>query len=256
MPSLYKLEQHLGRFAIPGLIRYVVALNALVFLLALMNPGYVSMLVFNRDAIAAGELWRVVSWLFVPGTNSLIWMYCYLSFTWWAGDSLEATWGTFRLNIYFFLGVLGGIVSGFLFGIGSSGWINLSLLLAAATLAPNLQILFMYLIPMRLKWVALIALIIPIYAFIFGGLATQAAIAVCLVNYLAFFGRDLFQQAMHNRAAMSRRAKFAAASIPAHETLHRCITCGCTEASNPDTEFRVSADGNEYCAAHLPAKKA
>jgi len=256
MPSLYKLEQHFGRFAIPGLIRYVVVLNCLVYLLALMNPQYVAVLVFDRDAILAGQFWRVLTWLFIPSTSSLLFMYFYMSFTWWAGDSLEATWGTFRLNLYFFLGVIGCIASGFFFGVSGAGWINLSLLLAAATLAPNLELLLFFVIPMRLKWIALIALIFPIYAFLVGGLATQAAILICLVNYLAFFGRDLFRQAMHNRAAMARRAKFTAASMPSHETLHCCAVCARTEVSNPDLEFRVSSDGREYCTDHLPAKNA
>ena len=54
---------------------------------------------------------------------------------------------------------------------------------------------------------------------------------------------------------LARRREFRAALVPASDSLHRCRTCGRTERTNPDLEFRVSgADGEEYCAEHLPAK--
>jgi len=255
MQLLNTLEKRLGHFAIPGLVRYVIALNAFVFLLGMMDPQYVGMLEFDRAAILSGQVWRIVSWIFIPTTTSLLWIFCYLSFTWWVGDSLEATWGTFRLNIYCLLGFLGCIAGGWLFGVnGGNYMLSLTLLLAAATLAPNLQILLFYIIPMKLKWVAAIGMIFPVYLFVFGGLAGQAIVVLCLANYLVFFGPDLFRQAAMNRATSVRRAKFAASSISPDTTLHRCAGCGRTEVSNPELDFRVSADGNEYCTAHLPAK--
>ncbi len=256
MSLLDRLENSLGRFAIPGLIRYVVALNALVFLLTLLQPAYVSALVFSREAIEAGQVWRLVTWIFIPTTTSLIWIFCYLSFTWWVGDGLEATWGTFRLNVYYFLGLLGCVASGFLFGVaGGNAMLTLTLLLAAATLEPNLQILLFYLIPMRLKWVAAIGLIYPAYIFVTGGLPGAALVALCLINYLIFFGPTLLGQARANRAVGQRRARFEAAKLPATHTLHRCESCARTEVSNPELEFRVASDGHEYCAEHLPSRQ-
>ena len=52
-----------------------------------------------------------------------------------------------------------------------------------------------------------------------------------------------------------RRREFRAALTPSTEALHRCKTCGRTEATNPELVFRVSGhDGEEYCADHLPGK--
>jgi hypothetical protein len=256
MSLLDRLENSLGRFAIPGLIRYVVALNALVFLLTLLQPAYVAALVFSREAIEAGQVWRLVTWIFIPTTQSLLLIFAYLSFTWWVGDGLEAAWGTFRLNVYYFLGLLGCVASGFIFGVaGGNAMLTLTLLLAAATLEPNLQILLFYLIPMRLKWVAVIGLIYPAYIVATGGLPGAALVALCLINYLVFFGPTLLGQARANRAAGQRRARFEAAKLPAALTLHRCESCARTEVSNPDLEFRVASDGHEYCADHLPSRQ-
>ena len=70
MTILDRLEKWLGRFAVPGLIRYVVALSALVFILVTINPGYTQMLALDRNAILQGEIWRLASWIFIPETTS------------------------------------------------------------------------------------------------------------------------------------------------------------------------------------------
>lgn len=52
-----------------------------------------------------------------------------------------------------------------------------------------------------------------------------------------------------------RKARFAqSAASAAHLTLHRCAKCDRTEVSDPDLDFRVAADGEEYCASHLPPR--
>ncbi|MFA6271410.1 MAG: hypothetical protein WC657_09490 [Candidatus Paceibacterota bacterium] len=72
-----RLERHLARFAIPGLIRYVVALNALVFILVTLSPEYAQVLALDRAAIMHGEVWRLVSWIFLPQTQSFFWILFY-----------------------------------------------------------------------------------------------------------------------------------------------------------------------------------
>jgi hypothetical protein len=257
MPLLYTLEKFLGRFAVPGLIRYVVALNALVFVLSLIEPRYVSMLTLNRNAIMDGQAWRLVSWIFIPNTFSLIWVVFYLMFTWWMGELIESIWGTFRLNLYYLTGFLGCTAAALIFGqsFGNIA-LNASLLFAVGTLAPNLQILLFGIVPLKLKWVALISVVLFLLNFVQGDWGTRAAILVTFSNYLLFFGPTFVNQAAASRATLARRAKFEAAKIPDTDTLHKCEACGRTEVSNPELDFRVSADGHEYCTVHLPARKA
>ena len=129
MTLLDRLERHLSRFAIPHLIRYVVALNALVFILLSLDPKYLSVLVLSREAILQGQVWRLVSWIFIPDTLSPIWVLFYLMVVWWTGDLLESTWGAFRLNAYYFLGMFFCIASALIFGAsGGNMFLNLSLL--------------------------------------------------------------------------------------------------------------------------------
>lgn len=253
MSILDRFEHIFARFALPGLIRYVVALNALVFILLKLNPGYAQLLVLDRTAILQGEVWRLISWIFLPGTMSWILIFFYLSFIWWLGDLLEGTWGTFRLNVFYILGVVFCDASEFILGVsGGNAFLLLSLLFAVATLAPDLEILFLYILPLKLKWLALISLLLPILVLIFGAIELKAAVVLCLGNYWVFFGPSIMRTMYFNKKARDRRARFEASKMPVEESIHRCDVCGVTEKTNPEMEFRVAANGREYCTPHLP----
>jgi hypothetical protein len=252
---LDRLERHLSRFAIPHLIRYVVVLNALVFILLSLDPKYLSALVLDGDAIVHGQVWRLVSWIFIPDTLSPLWIIFYLLVVWWTGDLLEATWGSFRLNAYYFLGMVFCVASALIFGAsGGNVFLNLSLFLAVATLLPDLEILFLLVIPLKLKWVALISLLWPAYILFTGSFPVKMIVIMCLGNYLIFFGPSLIRRSRQNRQVWRRRAKFEGAKDDS-PTIHRCEACGVTEAIDPHLDFRVASDGKEYCTKHLPDQK-
>ena len=252
-----RLERHLARFAIPGLIRYVVALNALVFVLLKLNPGYAAGLAPDRAAVLRGEVWRLASWIFIPETESYFWIAFYLLFVWWLGDLLESSWGTFRLNAYYFLGMVLCTASALVFEISAGNLLlNLSLFFAVATLAPNLEILLFFVLPVKMKWVALLSALYPIEIVILGTLPAKMAVIMCLGNYILFFGPGFLMGRLDRRRADGRRARFEAAKLPRDESLHRCAACGITDRSHPDADFRVASDGHEYCSAHLPSKHA
>ena len=121
MSLLDRLEQRFGRFAIPGLIRYVVALNAVVYILIRMNPAFLGVLTLSPAAIMQGEVWRLFTYILIPQFGSFLlpgWLAAaiYLMFLWWVGNGLEAAWGSFRLNLYYFAGMLGHHRGGLFFG--------------------------------------------------------------------------------------------------------------------------------------------
>lgn len=256
MSVLATLEKHLARFAVPGLIRYVVALNALVFLLGMLNPGYVGMLTLDRAAILDGQVWRLFSWIFIPTVSGIIWVLFYLLVTWQFGEMIENVWGTFRLNLYYVTGYLVCTAAALLFGQSLANIaLNASLLFAAATLLPNLQMALFGIIPVKLKWIAFVSAALLALTLLGGGWSDRAAVLVCFANYLLFFGPGLVRQWSERRSIAARRARFESARRPETETLHRCETCGRTEVSNPELEFRVSADGHEYCTDHRPTRR-
>src|SRR5258705_2740243 len=116
MPVLDKLERRFGFLAIPGLMRIVVAFTGLTFLLVRLNPGFGFMLDLDPARIRHGEIWRLITYIFLPQTNSFLWVFLLLWFLWFIGEGLEHALGAFRLNLYFIVGMIGTTAAAFFFG--------------------------------------------------------------------------------------------------------------------------------------------
>ncbi len=78
------------------------------------------------------------------------------------------------------------------------------------------------------------------------------ALVAALANYLIFFGPEIIHDARHRGEVSARRKRYAQSSRSEAEPLHKCAVCGATELSDPNLDFRVARDGEEYCMAHLP----
>jgi hypothetical protein len=169
------------------------------------------------------------------------------------GDSLEHAWGPFRVTLYYLLGMVGVTIAAFFFGGGAlfAFLLNLSLFFAFATIYPDIQIYVLFFLPLKVKWLALLSLAPLLLELLLGSLATKAAILVSFLNYFIFFAPAMFTNLQTRSETGGRRRKFESKS-PGEETLHRCTVCKRTEKDNPELEFRVASDGEEYCLDHLP----
>lgn len=255
MNWIWKLEKRFGHLAVPHLIRVVVFFNAFVWILWQLNPQFISWLTLDPRLVAQGQAWRLVSYIFIPPLTNFVWIAFALMFLWMFGEGLEQAWGSFRLNLFYLIGMIGTTVAALLTpGDGTNAYLNLSLLFAFATLYPNHQILLFLIIPLQIKWLAWLSLIFLVMAFAGGTLAGKAAIAASFLNYVLFFGRDLWQLARHRKEVGQRRRKFAEAARSSDDALHQCHICRRTELTDPDLDFRVAADGEEYCVDHLPSR--
>ena len=261
MSLLDSLERRYGRFALPGLIRIIVALTALVYLLALLNPGFLSVLTLDPSRILHGEVWRLVTYIFIPRsigqTGSMIqplWLLLALWFLLFIGDRLEHVWGAFRLNLYFLVGMIGTTIAAFLFGAQfSNAMLASSLFFAFAHFYPEEVIYIMFILPVKVKWLAWISAALLLSGFLTSPNSYRMALVAAFANYLLFFGPDLVRAARQRQQTASRRERFEATSRSEEESLHRCASCGATELTNPNLEFRVARDGEEYCLPHLPS---
>ncbi len=248
------LERRFGRYAIPGLVKLIVALNALVFILIKLNPAFYNAINLSAEGLARHEYWRIVTFLFIPQTQSFLWILFALMFLWMLGDGLEQAMGPFRLNLFYLVGMIGTTVAAIFFGADfSNTMLNLSLLFAFAWYFPDLQIFFMLIIPMKIRWVAWISAAFVGFGMLGGSGSYRMAVLASLANYFLFFGPAYLANARQQQKTAARRRKFTEASIPEDEPLHRCANCGRTEEGHPQLEFRVSSrDGHEYCLEHLP----
>lgn len=252
MDLLDRLERRLGWIAVPGLVRVIVLFNAVVYVLGFLNPGYVDALTLSPDRVLDGQIWRLVSYIFIPPDVHPLLIVFALWFLWMLGEGLEQAWGSFRLTVFYLVGMLGTTAAAFVTGGDTTNvYLNLSLLFAFATFFPEHTILFMLILPLKIKWVALLSLFLTVGAFVAGGLPAKLAIVAALANYLLFFGPAFLRSLRDKQATAARRERFQSKQRPEGEPLHTCQSCGATEITHPEREFRVTADGDDLCSACL-----
>lgn len=276
MNWLNKLERKLGHLAIPNLIVWLIGAYSIGYVLYKVNPIILDLLTLSPYHILRGQIWRLVTWIFIPSTGSLFSLLIMALLYYQLGTALERTWGIFRFNVYIFSGLIftvigafllygivyllnGGIVASMQYiGYGfSTNYINLSIFLAFAMTYPDMQILLMFVIPVKMKWMGIIYGILIIAEFIEGSWASKIAIVMSLLNFIIFFlsTRDVKRYAPHE---VKRRQKFKAQMREpagyANGAHHKCAVCGRTELDDPTLEFRFCSkcEGNyEYCQEHL-----
>ncbi|HEY4757790.1 MAG TPA: rhomboid family intramembrane serine protease, partial [Chthoniobacterales bacterium] len=223
MTWLDKLERRFGFLGIPGLIRIVIGFTALVYVLVYLNRGFESFLTLDPALILRGQVWRLVTYIFLPQTFSPLWVLLALWFLWFIGEGLERAWGPFRLTLYFVVGMIGTTVAAFFFGSDfSNGMLITSLFFAFARFYPDEVIYILFILPVKIKWLAWIYAALLLFWFALGANSYRAAVAAALANYFIFFGPEIIHQARHRQDVSTRRRRFEAQSRNPTETLHRC----------------------------------
>lgn len=275
MKWMNKLERKLGRFAIPNLMYYVVILYGFGYLIEKITGGvYWQYLSLNAERILHGELWRVLTFILYPPSGNVLMIFLVLYIYYSLGRHLEYAWGTFRFNLYYFSGiflhVVGALVAyaitGKVFLIDTT-FLNLSLFFIYAAVFPEQQFLFMFVIPIKGKWLAWFDAVYFGYTIWLGlvsadGFCKGNAIAafVSLMNFLIFF---LSLRNMRKHGIREVRRKYVyqkevrlgeKAQTQSNGARHKCHVCGRTELDDPNLEFRYCSkcNGNyEYCQEHL-----
>jgi hypothetical protein len=250
---LDKLGRKYGRFAIRNLMVYITALNGAVYLLSLFDYRIVLKLMLIPSLVMKGEVWRLVTFLFVPMDTSPLWMLISLYFYYMIGTALEREWGSFKFNIYYLVGVLGTIGAAFIGGLGSAAFLNYSLIFAFSYLYPDFEILMFFFIPIKIKYLAILYAVYIIYNFRFAPLLGLITLGGSALNFVLFFGKDIIAGISRKQKSYRKRVEFNAKK-PKIVVIHRCTVCGRTEWDDKNLEFRycVDCDGDyEYCMDHL-----
>lgn len=192
---LDRISYKYGKICIPNLMLYIVIAMAGVFIVDLFarNISLESYIYFDRELILAGQWWRVLTWIFIPETSSPIWIIFNLYFYYLIGTALERNWGSFKFNVYYFVGMIGTIIGGFIMGTTSNMFLNYSLFFAFAVLYPNFQVMLFFFIPIKIKWLALVDVLYFIFYLIVGTGADRIAILISILNFILFFYEDFIR---------------------------------------------------------------
>ena len=280
------LRRKLEKYAIPNLTLYLIICYGIGYLMQYLVPAGYQYLMLDPFLVLKGQVWRLVTWILIPPDSSNIFFVLitlYLSYS--LGGLLERIWGTYKYNVYLFSGLLFTILGAFVlcgysvlmgaqptmytglyllnngsavyFGQFSTYYINMSIFLACAASIPDVQVLLMFIFPIKVKWLGIVYGIILLVNCIQGGIATWIVVIFSLLNFLVFFLRS--KGKMHLSVGQIKRQqefhqKMRSAGQTKGITRHKCAICGRTELDGDDLEFRFCSkcNGNyEYCQYHL-----
>nr|WP_303242540.1 hypothetical protein [uncultured Blautia sp.] len=283
MRFIDKLERKYGRYGIENLTMYIIISYVLGYALMYINPGALSMLSLNVTKILQGQVWRLITWIvYPPSTSSPLWFVIAILFFYYPiSASLEHTWGKFKFTLYILSGmiftviaafilhfVMGGVLDGLGGIIFSTYYISLSIFLAYSLTYPDMTVLLMFVIPIKMKWMSIVYAAIVIYDvaryFMNGAWFMALPIIASLLNFVIFFlgTRDFNRynpKEIHRKNEFRRAVNGGSKTVPFPGnsnavTKHKCAVCGRTEKDDPNLEFRFCSkcNGNyEYCQDHL-----
>jgi len=271
------------RFGVPNLMKIIVFGQVAVFVLNLISQfafgaGWMSYLQFVPHLILQGQLWRLVTWLFIPNSTNPFYLLIGCYFYYWIASVLEREWGTARFSLFYLSGAVLSLVLGMVLGIlqrelthfysamNLSYYLNLSIFLILATMFGEMKVYLFFFIPVKMKWMAIIdvvLILVDAVTYVQGGFWMLALVPLAsIINYFiftwAFWSMKL---GLARRKADPTVINFKKAQKEvrkkAQETkgyLHKCAVCGVTDAMEPDMEFRYCSkcDGYYcYCKDHI-----
>ncbi len=303
---LNKLERKIGKFAIKNLSRYLIGAYAIGYVLyyigAFSGNSILSYLTLEPYFIIHHfQIWRLFSWVLVPTISSgflgLFFAVIMMILYYQLGSVLERTWGTFRFNVYIFGGMILTIIGAFILhaifsaiygsgyilvtgpigGMFSTRYINQSIFLAFAVCYPNMEVMLYFILPIKMKWMAVFYAVLIVIDVIMSSWAGKIAIVASILNFVIFFFtnrqvrdnlRRMSPKEMHRKQAYRQATTAGGQRNPYAGTMHqqpmrgatpgvakhRCAVCGRTEQDDPKLEFRFCSkcEGNyEYCQDHL-----
>ena len=282
---LNNMERKFGKYAIRNITVYIIGLYIFGYILqfAPFKVNITNYLTLDPYLILHGQVWRLVTWILIPPQALSIWIFFTLYLYYFMGTTMERTIGTFRYNVFIFGGILFMILSAFLTylvyyfitggneqllaalmytlsGVFSTYYIQEAVFLIFAICYPDIQLLLMFIIPIKVKYLGILYAGMLAFSAIYNGLigrnyAIFFAVFFQFLNVFLFYlslGRldHLKPKEIKRRQEFNRGVKMR----PQGVTRHKCAVCGRTEETNPELEFRFCSkcNGNyEYCQDHL-----
>lgn len=260
------------RFGIPNLMRYIVAGTAAIFILRmfLTDVSALNFLSYNLRGLLHGEVWRLVTFIFVPGTSNAFTLLIELYLYYWIGSTLEREWGTAKFNLYYFSGALltviavsvFSLISGLNYSLAGTTYINLSMFLAFACLFPNMQLLLFFILPIKIKWLAIADAVILglsiVQALAAGNIGAALLPVIALLNFAVFIYPEVHylaqRKAYQHRPQAVNFKKAVKQQQQEKGYIHKCAVCGRTDTDYPDLDFRYCSKCAGYhcfCSDHI-----
>ena len=253
MNLLDHIEKRYRRFAVPHITRYIVLGQVAAYIFIAMEQIDSAQMLLVPKLVLEGQIWRLITFVLKPPFDDPIGIFFALYLFYLMGSALESHWGAFRYNVYLLIAYVTTVVFAFFTpGYAATNvFIGGSVFLAFAFLYPDFQLYIMFILPVKIKWLAMVTWAGYFFTVIFGGWSGRFMVLASILNFLVFFGADVVRKAKHGKRQMARQATRCATK---DKPRHCCKVCGVTERSPDKPEFRycnICQPTTCYCTEHL-----
>jgi len=221
----------------------------------LFRPDIGNLLDFDRERIMAGEVWRMATFLFASSGNAgvepigVLFFYFLIRIMMMIGDALEEEWGVFKSSLFFYFGIAALLLGNFVMPatLPYSGFmIYGSAFFAFATLFPRFEFCLFFFLPVEVRFLAMIKAL-----FLLLMVLAVPLLAPFLIlgygNYLLWVVLPMWRGSQKTHAQKVFRKQLKGGFGEDEEPFHKCAECHRNDVMDPEREFRVGDDGEEYC---------
>lgn len=256
---LNKLERRLEPLAISNITLYIVIAQTFVLLTVLLGAIDLNRLILVPAWVLEGQIWRLFTFAAIPpgfGIFSAFALYLFYLY----GNALEQYFGVVRYNLFLLVGYLLTVALAFISptAMASNLFLGIAVFLAFAFLNPDFTLHLFFILPVKIKWLALVTWVFYGFTFITGGATEKLGVLAATGNFLLFFGKDIIQRIKTGRRRVEQRAKRERLKDEMSGAMHTCSVCGRDSDKDTDIGFRYRTEGEKevcYCEDHLPTKQ-
>lgn len=251
MKFIEKLEYKFNKSFSSSVTQILIGGQLLSFLLIYSRRDFTSYFFLNGKDLISGQFWKIFILPFAPISENMIFFALALYFFYIIGSALEVRWGAFRYLLYIILGLLSIYIFAIFFpDISiSNTYLYTSLFLAFAHLFPGFQVLVLFIIPLKVKWLGYFTWFLLLLSVLSGSIPEKILTLSSVLNYIIFFYSDL-KNVFRRDAPLRYKSKQTVKQKP----FHVCAVCGKNEIDNPKMEIRYCNHcfpSTCYCGEHI-----
>jgi len=196
-----------------------------VFILGSMIEGGQQALALIPGLVTARP-WTLVTYQFVHGT-SLFWFFVSMLVLWIMARPLEESWGSPRFLVFWLVATFGASLTAVAVGrllFGDLGF-GTCLLFTFATLYPEVEFRLFFIIPVKVKYLAIVAAAILVYSSLsYGLVAGLANVAGTSAGYLFFLATRRLPTRRKLMFALNKRKADIAVRAESEQAKERNLT--------------------------------
>ena len=202
--------QKLDFVGIPNLAPLLCAMAGMAFLAKAMGGASVERFLFDPVLVLQGEWWRLFGFPVSDGLDNPLYLIFYVLYLYFVINALESHWGPGPLTVFLGLGYISALAASFLTMQPLSIWFYIleNVSLAFGTLFPDMELYIYFVLPVKAKWLAMLAGGYIIFQCLRGGVFVTLFLTITLIPYLLFFSPMLYTLVRTRYKVAKNRKRF------------------------------------------------